>query len=295
MQNDFPDIEFRNVSVSFDDTPALTNISFKVDRGEMIFLSGASGSGKSVLLRLVIGLLKPDDGQIFVKGQEFDNLDESALLAVRGGLMGMVFQEDSLFTGMSVYENVAYRLEEHEWDDESIEKAVTEVLRFVGLEGEEDKLPDELSGGMKRRVEIARALIGWPSIMLFDEPTTGLDPIVALQVMELILLARDLNQISSIYVTKKLYEIPYLASYRAEADSTGAISVIQAPPDRVPRTRVMLLDSGRLAFSGCVEEFQKSDDPVVKDLIALDRHDHSKEPYFADPWDKRRKPKEEIP
>src|SRR5258705_13989666 len=116
MPNDFPDIEFRNVSVSFDDTPALTNISLKVDRGEMIFLSGASGSGKSVLLRLVIGLLKPDDGQIFVKGQEFDNLDESALLAVRGGVKGMVVQEDSLFTGMSVYENVAYRLKEHEWD-----------------------------------------------------------------------------------------------------------------------------------------------------------------------------------
>jgi phospholipid/cholesterol/gamma-HCH transport system ATP-binding protein len=294
MQNDVPDIEFRNVSLSFDDTPALSNISFTVDRGEMIFLSGASGSGKSVLLRLAIGLLKPDEGQIFVKGQEVDNLDESALLAVRGGLMGMVFQEDSLFTGMSVYENVAYRLEEHEWDDERIEKAVTEVLRFVGLEGEEDRLPDELSGGMKRRVEIARALIGWPSIMLFDEPTTGLDPIVALQVMELILRARDLNQISSIYVTKKLYEIPYLASYRAEADSTGAISVIQAPPDRLPLTRVILLDSGRLAFCGTVEEFQKSDDPVVKDLIALDHHDQSNEPYFADPWDKKRRPKDEI-
>src|SRR5258705_11784876 len=103
MQNDFPDLEFRNVSLSFDDTPALTNLSFKVDRGEMIFLSGASGSGKSVLLRLAIGLLRPDDGQIFVKGQEVDNLDESELLAVRGGLMGIVFKEDSLLTGLSVY------------------------------------------------------------------------------------------------------------------------------------------------------------------------------------------------
>src|SRR5258708_39474769 len=107
MPNDFPDIQFRHVRVSLDDTPALTNISFKVDRGEMIFLSGASGSGKSVLLRLVIGLLKPDDGQIFVKGQEFENLDESALLTVRGGLMGMVFQEDSVFRGMSVYGDCA--------------------------------------------------------------------------------------------------------------------------------------------------------------------------------------------
>src|SRR5258705_9988451 len=118
MQNDFPDLEFRNVNLSFDDTPALANISFKVDRGEMIFLSGASGSGKSVLLRLAIGLLKPDDGQIFVKGQEVDNLDEPALLAVRGGLMGMVFQEASLFPAMSVSETVAYRHATHGGDDD---------------------------------------------------------------------------------------------------------------------------------------------------------------------------------
>jgi phospholipid/cholesterol/gamma-HCH transport system ATP-binding protein len=163
--NSLPAIEFRNVSLSFDDNPALTDVSFRLERGEMIFLTGVSGSGKSVLLRLAVGLLKPDAGQIFIEGREIETLDETDLLAIRGGLMGIVFQEDSLFSGLSVYDNVAYRPQEHGWDEESIEKAVTEVLQFVGLQGEEQKLPEELSGGMKRRLEIARALIGWPRIM----------------------------------------------------------------------------------------------------------------------------------
>ena len=131
--------------------------------------------------------------------------------------MGMVFQEDSLFTGLPVYENAAYRLEEHGWSEEEIERAVKEVLRFVGLDGEEEKFPEELSGGMKRRLEIARALIGWPRIMLFDEPTMSLDPLAAIKVLDLILRARDINQISSLYVTKKIHEIHYLANFCATA------------------------------------------------------------------------------
>jgi phospholipid/cholesterol/gamma-HCH transport system ATP-binding protein len=189
-----PAIEFRNVSISFDDKPALLDINFELGLGEMIMLTGASSSGKSVLLHLAIGLLKPDSGQIFIDRREIEALDESELLAIRGGMMGMVFQEDSLFSGLTVYENAAYRLEEHGWTEEEIEKAVSEVLRFVSLEGEEEKLPEELSGGMKRRLEIARALIGWPSIMLFDEPTMFLDPIVAVQVLDLIMRARDCQQ-----------------------------------------------------------------------------------------------------
>ncbi len=290
-----PAIEFRNVSLSFDDNPALTDVSFRLERGEMIFLTGASGSGKSVLLHLAMGLIKPDEGHIFVEGREIENLDESDLLAVRGGAMGMVFQEDSLFTGMSVYDNVAYRLEEHGWDGSTIDKSVLEVLRFVGLEGEEEKFPGELSGGMKRRVEIARALIGWPSIMLLDEATMGLDPIVALQVLELVVRARDLNNVSSLYVTKKLYELPYLATYRAAKNSNGDIEVKEASKNNLAQTRVMLLDSGRLVFSGSVDEFQRSDLPVIKHLAASDPHNHDADPYFADPWDKERKPREEIP
>ena len=289
-----PAIEFRNVSISFDDTAALVDVSFQLARGEMIFLTGVSNSGKSVLLHLAIGLLKPDSGQIFIDGREIDSQDESELLAIRGGLMGMVFQEDSLFTGLTVYENAAYRLEEHGWTEEEIEKAVADVLHFVGLDGEEEKLPEELSGGMKRRLEIARALIGWPSIMLFDEPTTSLDPIVAVQVLDLIMRARDINKVSSIYVTKKHYEIPYLATYNASWDASGEIVIKEATIDKLPATKVIVLQSGKIVFSGSVSEFQKSDLPVIKELLTLDTHDHSADPYFPDPWDKKRRPKDEI-
>jgi phospholipid/cholesterol/gamma-HCH transport system ATP-binding protein len=291
---DSPAIEFRNVSISFDDTPALVDVSFQLARGELIFLTSASNSGKSVLLHLAMGLLKPDSGEVFVDGREIETLDESELLAIRGGLMGMVFQEDSLFTGLTVYENAAYRLEEHGWTEEEIGKAVGDVLLFVGLDGEEEKLPEELSGGMKRRLEIARALIGWPSIMLFDEPTMGLDPIVAVQVLDLIIRARDINKVSSIYVTKKPYEIPYLATYCASHGAKGEIVIKEAPTGKLPRTKMIILERGKIAFTGTVSEFQKSDLPVTREMLTLDTHDHSRDPYFSDPWDKKRRPKDEI-
>ena len=289
-----PAIEFRNVYLSFDDRTVLSDISFELARGEMILLTGISGCGKSVLLRLAMGLLKPDSGQIFIEGREIEKLDESEFLAIRGGLMGIVFQEDSLFTGLPVYENAAYRLEEHGWSDDEIERAVTEVLRFVGLDGEEEKFPEELSGGMKRRLEIARALIGWPRIMLFDEPAMGLDPLAALKVLDLIIRARDINHISSLYVTKKAHEIDYLAHYRAEADSDGAVSTKEAPSTNLPRTRVIVLDGGKIVFQGSVDDFVKSELPSIRELLTLDRHDHSTDPYFTDPWDKRRHPAEAI-
>ena len=266
-------IEFRNVSLSFDEHRVLNDVSFVLEHGEMILLTGVSGSGKSVLLRLAIGLLKPDAGQILIDGKQIQDMNESELLAVRGGLMGMVFQEDALFTGLTVYENAAYRLEEHGWSEEDIEKAVAEVLRFVGLDGEEEKFPEELSGGMKRRLEIARALIGWPSIMLFDEPTMSLDPLAAAKVMDLVIRARDVNHISSLYVTKKIHEFDYLAN---------------------PRTRVMVLEDGRVVFTGTADEFKNSELPAIKELISLDHHDHENDPQFDDPWDKRRHPKETI-
>lgn len=288
-----PAIEFRDVSVSFDETPALTNVSFQLAQGEMILITGASGSGKSVLLRLAVGLLKPDAGQIFIDGREIENLEETELLAIRGGLMGMVFQEDSLFTGLTVYENAAYRLEEHGWSEADIEKAVADVLRFVGLESEGDKLPGELSGGMKRRLEIARALIGWPSIMLFDEPTMGLDPIVAVQVLDLIIRARDINGISSLFVTKKLYEMPYVANYRA-VESDGVITIAETEAGSRPRTRIMVLDRGKVVFLGSADEFENSKLPIIKELLTLEHHEHKTDPYFSDPWDKARKPKEQL-
>jgi phospholipid/cholesterol/gamma-HCH transport system ATP-binding protein len=263
-------IEFRNVFFSFNDHVVLDDINFTLDPGEMIVLTGASGSGKSVLLRLAIGLLRPDSGQIFIEGNEIQKLDERELVALRGELMGMVFQEDSLFTGLPVYENAAYRLREHGWAEDEIERAVAEILKFVGLEGEEKKFPEELSGGMKRRLEIARAMIGWPRIMLFDEPTMSLDPMAALKVLDLVIRARDVNRISSLYVTKKVHEIEYL------------------------RSRVIVLDQGRIVFDGSSAQFEKSDLRAIHELLTLDHHNHSSDPYFSDPWDKRREPTESI-
>lgn len=289
-----PAIEFQNVSVSFDDLLALDDISFTLDRGEMIFVTGVSGSGKSVLLRLALGLLKPDSGRIFIEGKEIAKLGEEELIVLRGGLMGMVFQEDSLFTGLPVYENAAYRLEEHGWYEEEIERAVTEVLRFVGLEGEENKFPEELSGGMKRRLEIARALIGWPRIMLFDEPTMSLDPLAALKVLDLIIRARDVNQISSLYVTKKIHEIRYLSNFRADRVAGGEIAITEAPSTKLPRTRVVVLEDGRIVFNGPATEFWRSNLPAIRQLSTLDPHNHLQDPYFTDPWDKQRRPAEAI-
>src|SRR5688572_28837186 len=272
MNSQVPAIEFRNVFLSFDDRLVLDDVSFALKRGEIILLTGVSGSGKSVLLRLAIGLLKSDSGQIFIAGKEIQKLDETELLAVRGGQMGIVFQEDALFTGLTVYENAAYRLEEHGWPEEEVEQAVAEVLHFVGLDGEEQKYPEELSGGMKRRLEIARALIGWPSIMLFDEPTNSLDPIAAVKVMDLVMRARDVNKISLLYVTKKIHELDYLANFRAQ--STGnAVTFVEAPSNALANTRVMVLENGRIAFLGSLQEFNASQLTAIKDLVALDHHD----------------------
>lgn len=285
-------VEFRNVSISFDDQPALVDVNFKLRYGAMIILTGESGSGKSVLMRLAMGLEKPDAGEILINGRDISSLGESELLAIRGGLMGMVFQEDSLFTGLSVYDNVAYRLDEHGWSEEDIDRAVNEVLQFVGLDGEDQKLPGELSGGMKRRLEIARALVGWPSIMLFDEPTNSLDPIVALQVLDLVIRARDINHISSVYVTKKPMEISYLTNYVAERND-DRIAVVEASVNELPDVTIIVLESGRIVFSGSLHDLQSSELSSVKRMLTLDP-DHDVETYFEDPWDKSRVPHEKL-
>lgn len=282
-----PAIEFRNVSISFDDVRALQNVSFSLGKGEMICLTGDSQSGKSVLLRLAIGFLQPDEGEIWVNGQNITGLDETELLAVRRGLMGMVFQENALFTGQTVYENAAYRLTDQEWPEEEIEKSVLEVLTFVGLQNDLEKQAEALSGGMKRRLELARALIGWPKIMLYDEPTAGLDPINAHQVLDLIIRARDLHGISSLYVTKMLGEISYLANHRAEQSQD--IWTIVPVGAAVADINVMLLEEGRIAFFGSPHEFHQSPLPAVQHMLhpvtdAL--HDNLE---VADPWAQNRR------
>ena len=288
-----PALEFRHVSLSFDGKAALRDVSFVLRRGQMICVTGASGSGKSVLLRLAVGFYKPDAGQIFVGGREIQGLGEDELLAIRGWLMGILFQEESLFTGFSVYENAAYRLAEHGWAEGECEAAVREALGFVGLEGDVDKLPEELSGGMKRRLEIARAFVGWPPIMLFDEPTSGLDPLNEGQVLDLILRARDLRGISSLLVTKQLHEISYLAGHRAAEAASGGVEVCEAEATQAPDVSVLFLHEGGVAFFGTPDEFFRDEDPAVTYMTearAGAPHAHVK---VADPWDKRRRPKRE--
>ena len=281
-----PMIEFRDVGIEFDGKPALDAISFQLNAGEMVCVTGSSQSGKSVLLRLAIGFLHPDRGEVLVQGRRLNDLAEEELLALRSEVMGMVFQENALFTGQSVYDNAAYRLVEHGWPDERVEQAVLEVLTFVGLQDDLDKQAEDLSGGMKRRLEFARALIGWPSIMLFDEPTSGLDPINARQVLDLIIRARDLHSMTSIFVSKSMHEIPYLARHRAVRDQVGGVRLEDV--DQTDRMRVIVLEEGRIAFVGTPHEFQQSDSPAVQNLLHPVAHEEFDHVECKDPWEQNR-------
>jgi phospholipid/cholesterol/gamma-HCH transport system ATP-binding protein len=287
-------LEFRNVSLSFDERKVLSDINLTLGRGEMIFVTGLSGSGKSVLLRLAMGLERPDSGQILIEGNDLGLLDEAELLNLRSTRMGMVFQEDSLFTGLTAYDNVAFRLDEHGVSQAETDEAVKEVLQFVGLEKDAEKLPEELSGGMRRRLEIARALIGWPPVMLFDEPASGLDPLTAIQVLDLIIRARDIYGISSLYVTKKLDEIPYLATHRAKRSSDGV--VIEEATSRLtaPQTNVVVLERGQVVFTGSVAEFEASSLPAVTLLTNAENGTPMSDFVTSDPWDRTRLPAERI-
>lgn len=287
-----PAIEFRNVSISFDNVQALRSVSFSLPRGEMICVTGDSRSGKSVLLRLAIGFLRPDEGEILINGQDITAMEENDLLALRRETMGMVFQENALFTGQTVYENAAYRLADRDWPEDKIERAVVEVLTFVGLQDELEKQAEELSGGMKRRLELARALIGWPPIMLFDEPTSGLDPINARQVLDLVIRARDLHYISSMFVTKALHEIPYLARHQAVGDGNGGR--VEKVSDYVPGVRVLLLDEGRPAFFGSPQEFAQSPLSEVQHMLHPVTEAIHGELDVRDPWGQNRKTKSDL-
>lgn len=260
-------IEFRDVELAFDDVVVLDHISFTVRRGETKIVLGGSGTGKSTIINLVLGLLKPDSGRIIIDGDDITEFDEPEMMRIRKKI-GMVFQEGALFDSLSVYENVAYRLQEEGVDDDEIEHEVRRMLRFVNLEDAIDKMPIELSGGMRRRVGIARALVGSPSIVLFDEPTAGLDPPTARTICELAIKLRDLEDVSSIFVTHEMNNLDYLASEYAIVDENGNIE-FETEGERLCliNTEVIMLRDGKITFSGKDEQLRESPDPYIHRFI----------------------------
>ena len=262
-----PAIEFRDVHLAFDDRVILDGVNFAVRRGEIKCVLGRSGGGKSTIIRLILGLLKPDSGQILIDGEDVTQLTEVEMMPIRQKI-GMVFQEGALFDSISVYENVAYRLREKNVDDEEIEHEVRRMLRFVDLEDAIAKMPNELSGGMRRRVGIARALVGDPSIVLYDEPTAGLDPPTARTICELAIKLRDLQDVSSIFVTHEMNNIAYLSSEYAVVTDEGRVE-FEKEGERLCliNTEVIMLRDGRITFSGTDEKLRKSDDPYIQNFV----------------------------
>ena len=262
-----PAIEFRNVVLSFDDRVILSNLSFKVMKGETKIILGGSGGGKSTIIKIVLGLLKPDSGQVLVDGEDITNYSEAQMMSVRKKI-GMVFQEGALFDSLSVYDNVAYRLHEQGVPEEEVEPEVRRMLRFVNLEDAIDKMPIELSGGMRRRVGIARALIGDPKIVLFDEPTAGLDPPTARTICELAMKLRDLEDVSSIFVTHEMNNLHYICSEYAVVDDEGKV-VFEREGERLCliNSKVMMMRQGQIIFSGTDESLQRSPDPYIQKFL----------------------------
>src|SRR5687767_2506017 len=263
-----PAIEFRDVHLSFDDTKVLDGVSFTVRRGETKLILGRSGGGKSTTIRLILGLLKPDSGQILIDGEDITEYTEVEMMEVRKKI-GMVFQEGALFDSLSVYENVAYRLREQGLvDEDEVEAEVRRMLRFVELEDAIDKLPDELSGGMRRRVGIARALVGDPEIVLFDEPTAGLDPPTARTICELAIKLRDIQDVSSIFVTHEMNNLRYLSSEYAIVNNEGEVHYEKEGEKLcLINTEVIMFRDGKIIFSGTDERLRNSSDPYIQRFI----------------------------
>jgi phospholipid/cholesterol/gamma-HCH transport system ATP-binding protein len=261
-----PAIEFRQVSLAFTERPLLDRISFSVPRGGMQIILGPSNCGKSTIIRLAIGLLKPDDGQVLLDGQEISALPEEELLTLRQKT-GVVLQTDALFA-MTVAENVAYRLPQLGWNADEVEAEVRRVLHVVGLGDAYDLQPEELSGGMSRRAAIARALAGAPPLMFYDSPCSGLDPIISRRIMREIIRQRDVVGVSSLYVTQNLDEVRFLCSHFYEQQSEGEPVLRQEAEDFcLTNTRVLLLNEGKIIFDRQDEFFWTAADERIRRFV----------------------------
>ncbi len=264
---DEPVVSFRDVHVAYD-RPILKGVSFNLSPGTTKIVLGGSGSGKTTILRIVLGLLKADAGSVVVDGTEVTGLSEEEMRDVRLKI-GMVFQEGALFDSLTVGENVGYRLiEEGKLEEAEIEVRVREMLGFVGLATHFDKMPSDLSGGQKRRVAFARALVARPQIMFYDEPTTGLDPITATTITDLICKVRDLDGVSSILVTHQLRDAYNVArTFMIKKDDEYVTSVVDDIAT-VEGTEFMMLREGTVVFEGSPHELQTSADPYIKEFLS---------------------------
>jgi phospholipid/cholesterol/gamma-HCH transport system ATP-binding protein len=266
-QSDDPVIVFDEVSLAFDEKVILDKVSFELLPGRTKIILGGSGVGKSTVLRLILGLLRPDGGQILVNGARVDNISEEAMMDVRDDL-GMVFQEGALFDSLTVRENVGYKLfEETTIPIDQVDARVKEVLGFVGLSEFFLRMPSELSGGQRRRVAIARALTSRPRILLYDEPTTGLDPITAVTIDDEIIKLRDLEEVSSLLVTHQLRDAFYVASHEAVREGDD-VKFVEASPEKLAETAFVMLKDSRVLFEGTLPELRASTDPYLHAFLS---------------------------
>ena len=261
-------VVFDRVSVAFDDQEVLRDLSFTVPRGSMRIMLGASGAGKSVVLKLILGLIRPDSGRIYVHGQRIDTMPERDLLRLRADV-GMSFQEIALFDSLTVAENVGYRLsEETDMPEADVERRVSEVLAFMGLSEHGLRLPSELSGGQRRRVAIARAMAAKPSLLLLDDPTTGLDPIIATTVDDEIVKLRDLERVTGIVVTHQIRDAYYVANHRA-VRTNGDIRIVEGSDGQDNATDFLVLYEGRIHFEGSASDLLATKDRYVRELMEM--------------------------
>jgi len=259
-------IEFDNVSIAFDEKVVLDGISFQLPHGETKALFGVAGSGKSTLLKLAIGLLRPDSGRILVLGEEVTSMSEQELFELRRRV-GIVFQESALFDSLKVYENVAFRLMEEGISAEEIERRVREVLRFVELEKTYDMFPSELSGGMRRRVAIARAIITEPEVLLYDSPTGGLDPVTSNTIVELIVKQRDVYKTSALMVTHRLQDAFTMATHQFDKATNRMVALPKGQRGEVPMSFLILRD-GKVIFDGDAQKLVTSRDDYIREYIS---------------------------
>jgi phospholipid/cholesterol/gamma-HCH transport system ATP-binding protein len=263
-----PVIVFDHVELAFDEKVVLRDLSFTLIKGHTKIILGASGSGKSTALKIIVGLLRADDGVVWVNGHRVDELDEAGLMEARSDL-GMIFQEGALFDSLTVRENVGYKLyEETNMPLADIDRRVAEVLGFIGLSEHIDKMPSELSGGQRRRVAIARAISFRPSIMLYDEATTGLDPITATTVDDEMIKLRDLENVSSIIVTHQLRDAFYVAEHMARRDPDGTVRVVPATREKEREAEFIMLRDGLIIFEGDADTLRASSDPYIRDFLS---------------------------